>query len=196
MCYRFFFTCVFCVISFFTTSANATGAKKVFEKYRNSYFVETGSFEGLAISWAVDLGYKDIRSIEITKYYYEYCKNIFASNENVQIWFGDSAYLLGKMIKEIDEPITFWLDGHWSGGETGKGESFTPLLKELDQIAQHPVHTHTILIDDVRCFGTDVFDFTLLDQVVEKIYEINPNYQIIFEDGAFQKDILVAFIQS
>lgn len=184
-----------CLVLLITTTASATGTKEVFKNHLNNYFVETGTYEGQAVKWALESGFKHIRTVELSEYYYHHCRKIFQNNENVEIYFGDSANLLWDMISDIDEPITFWLDGHWSGGKTAKGETFTPLIRELEQIALHPINTHTILIDDVRCFGTDVFDYTELEQVLNILHSINPNYEISFTDGAFEQDILVAEVK-
>jgi hypothetical protein len=99
------------------------------------------------------------------------------------------------LLKRIDGPATFWLDGHYSCvAMAGKGETNTPLLAELESIRQHPVKTHTILIDDIRLLATEHLDYLTLDQITKKILEINPNYQITFEDGVISNDVLVAFI--
>jgi hypothetical protein len=94
----------------------------------------------------------------------------------------------------IDAPATFWLDGHYSGAGTAKGKTNTPLLQELDHIGSHHIKTHTILIDDVRQFGTQEMDFITLDEVVEKVRSINPNYKFLFEDGFIPNDVLVAVV--
>ena len=105
---------------------------------------------------------------------------------------GDSGKILYEVIKDIDSPITFWLDGHCSCGITAKGDEWSPILKELEQIKKHHIKNHTILIDDVRQFGTEYFDFVTIDQIIEKVLEINPDYKIFFIDGGFKDDILVA----
>jgi heterodisulfide reductase subunit A-like polyferredoxin len=67
-----------------------------------------------------------------------------------------------------------------------------PLLDELEVIKNHPVKNHTIMIDDIRCCGTDYFDFITKEQLENKIKEINPKYVITYEDSWEPKDILVA----
>jgi len=52
----------------------------------------------------------------------------------------------------VEKPCLFWLDGHYSGGNTAKGEKETPIMEELRQICAHPVKNHLILIDDAREF--------------------------------------------
>lgn len=102
--------------------------------------------------------------------------------------------MLFKVIRNIDCPITFWLDGHYSGGNTGKRIKRSPILEELKQIAQHPIKRHTIIIDDVRCIGSVDFDGTTLEMVKQHIYAINPKYRIKFYRGTVKDDILVAYI--
>jgi hypothetical protein len=70
-------------------------------------------------------------------------------------------------------------------------------MRELEIIAKHPIKTHTILVDDVRCMGTVYFDFVPRDEVIKKIIAINPNYSIHYENGEqgdniFHDDIMIA----
>ncbi len=188
------FYSILCLAPLLSTLVYGTGNTKVFQKYLNNYFVETGTCRGKGIKYALQAGFQEIRSIELSTKLYLHSKKVFKNNPNVKIWLGDSAYRLTEMIVDIEDNITFWLDGHYSQGITAKGETYTPLLKELNQISQHPIKTHTILIDDVRCIGTKEFDYIELDRIISKIYEINPNYNIRFEDGHTKKDILVAYI--
>jgi hypothetical protein len=55
---------------------------------------------------------------------------------------------------------------------------------------------HTILIDDRRLLGTDEFMFITEDQIREKLLEINPDYEITYEDGYQANDIIVARIKN
>ena len=63
-------------------------------------------------------------------------------------------------------------------------------------IGQHPIKTHTILIDDVRIFREPSNKFSVtLDQVIDSLHAINPDYQIGYDDGFQEKDILVAHVR-
>lgn len=163
-----------------------------FNQFPNRYFVETGSYAGEGIEMALQAGFTEIHSIELAECWYNECLKKFELYPNVHLWFGDSGLILDQVIEGIQEPITFWLDGHWSGGTTAKGPSSTPILKELEAIQRHPIKTHTILIDDIRCFGTSDFDLIELSQIIQKILEINPNYTITYQDGFQTNDILIA----
>jgi hypothetical protein len=103
--------------------------------------------------------------------------------------------VLPDILKKIDSPITFWLDGHHSCGDTALGEHWAPLMQELDVIKEHPLNTHTILIDDMRCWEkpSEVHGF-FKDDIFKKLREINPNYKFTYEDGHVPNDILVAHL--
>lgn len=170
----------------------AVTSSEVFAKYLNTYFVETGSYCGDGIQMALSTGFQEIYSIELSPEYHERCNKRFAGNSQIHLILGDSSSMLHSILQHIDAPATFWLDGHYSGGDTAKGNSNSPILEELDAIAQHPIKTHTILIDDIRQAGTEDFDFVTLGDIAKKIQSINPNYRISFEDGYIANDVLVA----
>ena len=82
---------------------------------------------------------------------------------NVQVIHGTSEDCLKLILLDISEDsqnkdVSFWLDGHFSQGETFRGMTDTPILEELKIISDFlPKFTNfTILIDDVRLFRTDV----------------------------------------
>lgn len=57
-----------------------------------------------------------------------------------------------------------------------------PLIEELEQIKQHPIKNYIILIDDMHCWNTELFDFMGQSDFIEKILEINPEYEIRYVD--------------
>lgn len=163
----------------------------------NRYFVETGTFGGYGIDKALAAGFAYVKSIDIDPGHINFCKQRFANIDNVELILGDSSKALWKMINTIDEPITFWLDAHIFPPRKDDGKN-TPILEELDQIARHPIKTHTILIDDLHCCGTAAFDHLTLKDIQLKIKMINPNYQFRFVDGGDNNEIpnnvLVAYV--
>jgi hypothetical protein len=59
--------------------------------------------------------------------------------------------VLPEILSEIgDKKTVFWLDGHWSAGETAGEEDECPLLGELNLISKR--EGDVILIDDARYF--------------------------------------------
>jgi len=168
-------------------------ATNFFHKYSNPWFIETGSYMGDGIQQALDAGFLNIISIELSDKYKKICENRFLDKDNIKIIKGDSAHDLYNSIKDIDEPITFWLDGHHSCGDTALGEYWVPLIQELKQIKKHHINSHTIMIDDMRCWETfnPVHGFEKKDLLI-LLSEINNNYIFTYEDGICQSDVLVA----
>jgi len=169
----------------------------------NNIFIETGAYIGDGIQLAHDAGFKQIISIEIAPQFVEKCNARFKGNNNIKLVLGDSADVLWDVIKDINEPITFWLDGHYSGGNLPTGKYLSPLIQELETIKQHQIKSHTILIDDVRCWRdmNNIYHNNFnVSTLTQKILEINPNYKIEFIDGiqtfgeVLPKDILTATI--
>lgn len=160
--------------------------KEVAEKYLNPVFVETGSWVGEGIQTALSVGFQKVISVELSEKYHNLCKERFKGESRVNLWLGDVELVLWDMIKDIDIPITFWLDAHESGGDTACGIHGDPLSEELDIIKRHHRKDHIIMIDDLRGNRNP--------EMEKKLLEINPNYQFSFEDGYVTNDVLVARI--
>jgi len=65
---------------------------------------------------------------------------------------------------------------------------------EIKEGKSHFIKTHTLLIDDLNCFGRPAHDRITLDQVKNKILEINPNYKFELLDAARPQNILAAYV--
>jgi hypothetical protein len=170
----------------------------VFCKYLNNWFVETGTYHGDGVAYALAAGFPQARSVELSPKLFSRCQQRFSEDKRVRLWQGDSSLLLQEMIEDIQEPITFWLDGHYSCGETARGQVTCPVLQELEIIGRHPLREHTLLIDDVRLLDTDEFERVGREHVLAAVRAIRPDYEIFYEDGEFPgherlpQDILVA----
>lgn len=187
------FTAVIGLFAF--QSLHSITTSEVFRSHPNRIFIETGSYMGDGIQNALDAGFEEVYSIELAPNHYKQCRMRFKHNPQVHLYFGDSSVVLKTILETITEPVTFWLDGHYSWGTTAKGATNTPILKELEIIAQHPIKTHTILIDDVRQFGAMEFDYIERETIINLLLSINPNYTIYYQDGYQKDDVLVAEIQ-
>ena len=114
--------------------------------------IETGTYLGNMI-FAQRKNFQKLFSIELSPVFHQEAEKRFRRHNHIEILFGDSAHVLPKIMGNVKEPALFWLDGHFSGGETAA--SHCPVLDELKAILVSPFQ-HIILIDDARCFdGTD-----------------------------------------
>lgn len=163
---------------------------QIISKYLNPFFVETGTYLGDGVVVALEAGFQRVYTIELSKPLYEEATKKFYKDDRVRLVQGDSLTCLWSIISGINEPITFWLDAHCSLGNTAKGEKMCPLIEELAIIAMHPLKNHTILVDDRRLLGSQYMEPTE-DEVVQSLMQINPLYQISYEDGATTNDIIV-----
>lgn len=116
-------------------------------------FIETGSYVGDGIQLAIDSGFVEIYSIELSERLHHHCLSRFRDNLNVNLIHGDSAVKLKELLdNNINIPFTFWLDGHWSEGITARGPKDTPLYEELVSILSRNTAGEVIYIDDMRDF--------------------------------------------
>jgi hypothetical protein len=174
-------------------------------KYVNPVFIETGTFHGGGVKVALSCRFDEIHSIEIYEPFQVKNMETFKEESSVHLYVGDSETLLWNIIKDINKKITFFLDSHVVTQTNNlKGIREIPLLQELDIIKQHSIKEHTIMIDDRRMMGykehpggwvSHEWESILEKQVMDKIFEINPNYKITYEDTINgKKDIIVAYI--
>ena len=93
--------------------------------------------------------------------------------------------MIPNIIHDIDEKITFWLDGH---------EFYQiPLLEELIAIKNHKIKDHIIMIDDVRMFDSPEWNIIGHDNVIKLIMDINKSYKITYHNSPHGiNDILIA----
>ena len=164
------------------------------KRYPNKFFVETGTYRGGTVLKAIGAGFKEIRSIEVCEDLFLEAQEMFKANKNIKISHGDSSEILFEVIKDINYPITFWLDAHNPnfGKDFPENTVFAPVLLELEQISRHKIKSHTILIDDLRIMEHMGID---ISEVKNYIKIINPNYSFNTEKGAIENDILVAKVR-
>lgn len=168
--------------------------KEQLENYNyNNVFIETGTGGGLGTLEAIKAGFKNIHTIEAHPKKYNIASSRLSEYNFVNMYMGDSGIIIKDILKNIDEPVTFWLDSHISSDVffSKMKTNSCPLLKELDAINNHHLKSHTILIDDIRGFrkGIKLWNFITLDQIIDKI---DSDYNIYYIDGFAENDILVA----
>lgn len=113
-------------------------------------FVETGTFEGSTAYWASQY-FRRVFTIESSVLLWESAKKKYRKTRNITFLFGDSRDILVKLSSEINSSTVFWLDAHWSGGDTYGENDECALLGELEAILAMP-QSHFILVDDARLF--------------------------------------------
>lgn len=149
------------------------------QKYGYTVLVETGTYLGDMIE-AQKTRFKKIYSIEIKNDLFKKAQKRFINDKNVIIVLGDSGKVLPQILKDIDEPVIFWLDGHYSNGITAKGEKGCPIFEELNAIFKIGMLNHIILIDDARCFNGRS-NYTTIEKLITFVKGKNEKYQVEIE---------------
>ena len=158
------------------------------KRYSAVNFIETGTHLGEAVLFMAKYGsFNNIHSIEISDYFIKFINDNFekvANNEkidvsNVKIWKGDSVEVLPSLVSTLPGRSLFWLDAHFSGGDTNKSDSYDcTILKELEIIKSSPTKDHIIVIDDMDCCHNSSSDYPKISEISELILSINKDYLI------------------
>ncbi len=146
--------------------------------------VETGTYHGDMVD-AMKNNFDTIYSIELSDELYERAKNRFKADSHIEIIHGDSGVEIKNVLDKIDQSTLFWLDGHYSAGETARGEKDTPICEELEHILAAPDRGHVIIIDDARCFGKDS-NYPSIDELSKLILSKRPGVDILVKDDSMR----------
>lgn len=124
---------------------------KQYSKWESDVFIETGTGEGDTL-YNIQHHFNKIYSIELSEKYVNIARKRF--DNRVHIIQGDSSVILKPLLNEINGSVFFWLDWHWSGGDTTKGNVDCPLMEEMKIINDNYKTKCIVAIDDVRLFCT------------------------------------------
>ena len=124
--------------------------KDDYRKY--NCFIETGTFCGETI-FTVEPYFDKLVTIEFSKKYYDYTKGKYKGNK-IDFFLGDSSIVFQSLLPTIKEKCIFFLDGHYSSGDTGQSAKDCPLDEEITHINNLFINEAIIIIDDYRLFGS------------------------------------------
>lgn len=153
-------------------------------RYQRRYglrtFVETGTFTGEMVH-AVRRRFDRIVTIELSSHLHAAAAARFAREPHIAVLQGDSGVLLPRLLEDLREPALFWLDGHFMGGESARGQIDTPIAAEMTAVLRHDVRGHVVLVDDARLFdGTD--GYPTLSALRARVLQERPDTRIEVAD--------------
>ncbi len=158
--------------------------------FQPDIFVETGTYDGQTALNAAPF-FKEVHTVELAEGLYQKCKERLSDVKNVHVYHGQSPAFLKKIIPQCQGTVVFWLDAHYSGGNTAMSydnyedsEAITPIRQELTAIACAGIKNCAVLIDDVRSFGSIVdgikyascWAYPNIQEICKLGLNINPNF--------------------
>ena len=155
-------------------------------------WVETGTYVGDTTAILAKQA-RQVYSIEPAPALSSRAQQRFAKYKNVEIIRGTSEAVFPVLLPKLSGDVSFWLDGHYSAGETFKGGQDTPIRQELDAIAAilPQLGRVVILVDDVRCFDPSLpefSDYPSRDWLVEWAGRLNLKWHIEHDIFILRKD--------
>jgi len=146
------------------------------EIFKIHTLIETGTYRGEMIDSVLHV-FSTIISIEVDPMLAQRAQQKFSAYSHINVIQGDSGTILPVVIKDITQPCLFWLDAHFSGGVTSKGDLETPIAKELNVLLTHCCSDHVILIDDARNFiGQN--SYPTMEEVKSLVRTMRPDFVV------------------
>lgn len=141
--------------------------------------VETGTYLGSMVH-AMRHDFQVIHTVEVDAALATLARRRFAGLSHVTVHQGDSTTVLPEILRTLNGPALFWLDGHYSGGITSMGAKESPIIEEMEALMADRERRHVILIDDARCFG-DTPDYPTLDEFQQIVAKGRPDLKFEVE---------------
>ena len=141
---------------------------------KDSTWVETGTFKGDTTKMLAKF-FRTVHTIEPSTHLIKRAKKVLLNYKNIYFHNGTSESCFEDVCQSIDGDISFWLDGHYSSGETFQASLSTPIKHELDVIKRNKSRfsNMVILIDDLRCSFREKSDYPPLDYYVSWAKSMN-----------------------
>lgn len=153
------------------------------QKYQLKTLVETGTYMGDTL-YAVAHDFDKLYSIELSEHFHQKAKKRFKKYRHIHLIQGDSGKMLSQLVPQLKEAALFWLDGHYSGGLTAKGDKECPVYEELQSIFASP-YPHIVFIDDARLFvGKN--DYPAIEDLKNFVMKHKPGYHFSIENDCIR----------
>lgn len=168
-------------------------------------FVESGLYLGETVKNALDVDLFDkIISIELSPSFADSGRRKFSRCSNVEIVEGDSSLMFPAVLSKLaveNRRAMFWLDAHYSSGDTARALKLSSIEDELLALSNHSIKDNVIFIDDMRYMTLKEGHHGIeVERLVELVKSINNDYEIEFIDpyaahkGILAPQILVASV--
>ena len=147
-------------------------------------FIETGTYKGDTVFSLKNI-FEKLVSIELSADLHKSARQRFRNEQKISIVRGDSAEALAQALAKNNRRALIWLDAHYSGHGTVRGENNTPIIRELSALENYSAGNDVILIDDFRLFWKvndgfakhdSISGYPTATAIVERIQKIGDGY--------------------
>lgn len=176
--------------------------QELINTFHPTILVETGTYNGKN-AVAASPFFSEVHTVELSKTLFNQAMQTVSGHNNIRLYYGSSPEIITQIGPSLKGRILFWLDAHYSGGNTALSndnisdpEAITAIRKELKAIKNANIAECTILIDDIRGFGSVINEtdylgcwaYPPLQEVCAMGKEINPHFSF-----ALVGDILIMY---
>jgi hypothetical protein len=147
--------------------------------------VETGTFRGITARRLAGV-FAEVVTIELSEELHASAAASLRDLPHVRAVQGHSAEILHQEAR-ADTPTLYFLDGHWSGGNTEGAEDECPVLGELQAIGVgHP--DDCLIVDDARLFTSapppphDPAQWPTVAELFDAIRALRPDHVVTVLD--------------
>jgi hypothetical protein len=127
-------------------------------------FVEAGTYKGETTAFFSRHADR-VFSVELHDELFAAAQRRFAQHPHVTVVHGDSLVEIPKIVANCATPPLVFLDGHFSGPGTAESEEMEPAKSTLGRLADVAPAGSSIVIDDLRLFGSGLAGFPQLDTI-------------------------------
>lgn len=137
-------------------------------------FVEAGTYKGETTAFFARR-VEQVYSVELHAELFAAAEKRFAKQPNVTLVHGDSLIEIPKIVAGcLESPPLVFLDGHFSGVGTAEGMEMEPAESTLRRLSDVTPPGTTIVIDDLRLFGSGLAGFPQLDAITDAARQAFP----------------------
>lgn len=180
---------------------NAFNIQQLISDFKLSHYIETGTGEGLTLSYALTFGFKTLHSIEMDKYLYDIAVQKF-KDTRLTIYHNLSRNILPLILQKLEDGnILFFLDAHFPGSDFKTGPDYIesvkiyghdalPLKDELELILKKRSQAKDVfIIDDIRIYEKDNYETGNWNKGDLKIENSSFIYRLFEKTHTIQKDL-------
>lgn len=183
--------------------------EQVRKRFNCKVYFETGLWDPtseVSSKKALRSGFDKVYCIELREKWIDLGKQVFKEqieSGRYKLISDDSSNMKEHLDEDIRNNKTmFFLDAHVDNINIHNYKKLCPLIDELDAIKSLPRNDNIILIDDLRIikmpfpWGEDSYgNINFLQEIINKILEINPEYKFATLNGHVEDDVLLAYIE-